>query len=631
MNYLRHGAVLGLVLLLTASNITFASAQVPDAFVPSTLYDEAELMPYPTLAGPLSLHAVGPSGEFNSSQEIESLSSGIAILNWTHTPGVELQYNTSGYQPECMEYAYFAENLSWDHAIQPTALNMSAYVQVNETGSFKTHQRSHMFSIQVWILGDEIQKREVGLVYSAEGSWCISRQIYPSDFHDAFDSLIQHPGSQVQLAIALIPSSSFMDYQGNYTGSVEVITREIHLSALYRTNPDAPFIRASTFNNTWRMGDSDRFVDSCLGRDGSMYILSHQSYSVYLPGDTLTQVNSGGEIVWRKSLNATDLLYWSRVIATSDEVFVFGSGYYDGKYNPVLVDVVSNDGTKSDVFSLDTTTTMNLGGIDISSDGYLYIGMYGSGTETNTLSKAALNGSILWVKQFGDGFHGAVTSVQVDESGNVYTFSQGQIIKWDSEGNQLWERQDSDYSSYDSNSLYVLRNGSSILVSSKLESSTITELDSQGNQAWSFTKQIRYTPHWREFFYITWMTESPSGLLYALYTTYGIHQSSFIAVMSRDGTQVENYTVSFGKQAFTSAGVPNYRRVYIADNDVMYLVGRTVNNDYQYSITLAIYGKAIGGPGDSQAALIATSSAAALLVGAVVYLEYYRKRKMTRL
>ncbi len=632
MNYLRNGAVLGLVVLLTFSGTTFASAQDSDAFVPGSMYDEVELMPYPTLAGPLSLHAVGPSGEFTSSQEAESESSGMAILNWTHTPGVELQYNTSGYYPICMEYASFAENFSWIQNVQPSALRVSGDIQIDEAGSFQTDSWSNMFDVRIWILGDAIQKHEIAGVSSVQGYQHFSMTIF--GYQDAFDELIQHPEDHLQLAVALVPNRNFMEYQGthpwmDYTGSVEVITREIHLSALYRTNPDLPHIRAATFNSTWRIGQSDDFVDSCIARDGSLYILSHQQFSNYIQGDTLTRVNSTGKTVRILSLSSPNLVTWNKVLASSNAVFLFGTYYY-GAQRIMTVDMVGENGTLSHAFNLNLTAVANVGGIDISPDGYLYIGTGGSGSgKINMLRKVSLDGTIQWERSFGDDRYGLVISVQTDGSGDVFTFSQGQITKWNSQGDQLWQLSNLDNSLSGAKSFFALRDGSSIIIASQLRNSTIALVSSEGSQEWAFSYQIQYAPDWIEALYIPWITESPSGVLYALFTTYDLHQSTIIVVLNRAGAQVGNFTASFGRETYSSAEVPNYRRVYFTDENLMYLVGRVVDEQNYHSLTLAIYGSEPITLGGLEVSLLFTSAATGVIVGVLVYLEHYRKGRTT--
>jgi hypothetical protein len=630
-DYQRNAAVLGLALLIVVSGLTMASAQVSDAFVPSSLYDEVELMPYPTLAGPVSLYAVGPSGEFTCSQEIESASSGSVILNWTHTPGVELHYDNSSYFPTCMEYAYFAENFSYSQNTQPAALKVSANLQIKETGSFLTDSWSNMFYVQIWLLGDTIQKDEVAYAYTTQGNQHFSVSTF--SYRDAFDALIQHPGSHLQFAIALVPTWYFIEYQGthpwmNYTGSVEVATREIHLTALCRKNPDLPHIRTSTFNNTWRLGESDNFVDSCVAGDSSLYILSHQQFSNYIQGDTITKIDSKGKQVWRKSLNSTNSMFWSRVLATSNSVFLVGTYYYNTE-QVVAVDTIAENGAQSHAFILNLTGDVYVGGIDISSDAYFYIVTSGIGSgKIDTLLKVSLDGSVLWTRQFGDDSYGYVSSVQIDASGNLFTFSQGQIIKWNTQGDELWELDNLGSLFNGAMSLYVLGDGSCILVASQLRNSTVACLDPQGDQQWSFANQIQYTPDWTEAFYVTWITESPSGLLYALYTTYDLHQSSIVVVMNRDGLQIENFTVSFGNATYLSANVPNYRRAYITANNAMYLVGRTVNEDNSYALTLSIYDAEPGTLGGPEVALLSTSVAAGVIVGVLVYLEHRNKHRM---
>ncbi len=589
-------------------------------------------MPYPTLNGPLSLRTVDPSGEFTCSQEFESASSGVAILNWTHAAGVELQYNTTPSYPVCLEYAYIAENISWGRNATPTVLKADAYIQIKETGSFQTVGWPDLFYIQLWILGATIQRHELVRAHQGQGYQHLPATVF--GYQGVYDAFAQHPESNLQLAVAIVPTSYFWEYSGNHpwmtdSGSVEVIVSEMHFEALYRKNADMPRIRTSKFNNTWKLGVSDSLVDSCMAADGSLYILSQQQYSSRLQTDTLTKINSKGEVIWTTNLNATNSATWKRVLATLYGVFLVGTiSYITGQI--IDVDTIGDNGAQSHAFNLNFTDVGYLGGMDIGPDGFLYVGTSHSGSgEINSLSKITRDGSIIWEEPFGDSYYGFVSSVQTDEIGNVFTFSQGQIIKWDSNGNQLWQLNSLDNSLPGTKSFYVLRDGSSIITALEFTNNTIVYLSPGRSRVWSFTAQIKYAPDWIAAFYIPSIAEGPSGLLYALYSTYNLHQSSIVVVMNREGAQVENFTASFGRP-FTYVGVPDYTRVYVTYDNELCLLGATPDENYDNSLTLAIYEGEPGVLGGTEVVLLSTSAATGVVLGALVYLEYYKKHRELR-
>lgn len=603
-----------------------ASAQVNYSFIANSLYDSEELLPSPTLDGQLIFHEVDNSDEFSYSLDVDSQGSTIAILNWSHTAGVLLDYNTTPTLPVCQEYIYLGQNISWNHDIVPTALNISITYQVNASGNFLGDNWPGMFEIQTWFMRpDGFQTITNRFYWGHRGFQTQYTLVDLSSIDTIFSPLCESIESQAFFAIALVPSWRFLDNFGEspwqfFNGSVVAQFKEIHLDTLYRESNSSLPVKQAFHSNTWRMGQSDRYHDSELGPDGNLYILTYQEMNGVPWGTTLTRINEDAEIVWQKSWNGTQAIFWRDLCISDSEVLMI-TDITTPTGTDILLASFSFDGQSIDTRTYDFLDYDYAGCIDIGPDNSIYLGLYTSTQlRRNYVVKIDNSIGIMWIEDFGRYQFDTVTSLEVDNRGNVFTRTDNVISKMDTNGSLLWELDGFN------TEIFVLADGSALLTSTAGGITNITEIDKDGTRVWSFKQEMRYTPTWREWFYVVDFFEHSNGLIYALYVTYGFHTSSIVGVLNRQGMQIENYTVAFADDVYSAIGVSRFRGIHISNENIIYLVGRVMDEDWNYDFTVSVFGGESMILGVPITTLVSTISAVATISVAIAYLQY-RKRE----
>ncbi len=619
----KSGRYACIVLCMLLFSFLPVSAQSEFAFIVEDLYDSEELMPYPILDdGPVHFQSAGTSNEFTCNNEQDADSSNIVVLNWTHIAGTYLEYNTTPSLAVCKEYAYFSQDISWNRDTMPTALNISLYYQVNGTGNFLLDSWPGMYEVQIWFIKHDGTTRVASKFYwGYSGYQYRSSLIDLSSIEEVFSSTSNLGEFQAQLAVVLIPSWRFLDDFGNqpwqyYNGSVVARFKEVHLDALYRESSNPPPIKEPVRKTNWKLGESDRFRDSDLGSDGDLYMITVQESNGVPWGTTLTRVNTLSQIVWQRSWNGTDAIFWRGISVTDSRIYLLGEVEGIPGSNAVL-SIYSLDGTYVDQWIFDFERFDFAVDIDSSADDYLYLGLYTNvREERNYIVKVDTEGIVYWMRSFGLYQYDTITSLQVDSQGNIITRTDQAIFKFNNNGTMLWEINELQ------NEVFVLDDDTAILTSSTGLTTNITRIDEDGNQLWTFKRQMRYTPSWSELFYASWFTEGADGLIYALYSTYGFHTSSIIVIFNREGEQLDNYTVAFANEAYSGIDVERYRRIHITEDNVLYLVGRVMDEDWYYEVTVGIYGAEPLIFGIPTTTFISTVTAVGMIAIAIIYLQF---------
>ncbi|MFW9979288.1 MAG: hypothetical protein ACFFEJ_14485 [Candidatus Thorarchaeota archaeon] len=618
----KSGMLAGIVVLIVLSCSIPVSTQSSYAFVIDSLYDSDELLPYPDLSGPLNYLEVGSSNEFSFSIEEDTDLSNIAVLNWTHFAGTYLEYDTTPSLPVCQEFVYFSQYFSWNHEVIPTALNVSLFYQVEASGNFLQDNWPGMFEVQVWLIMEDGTRRVANRFYWGHTGYQHHFSLIDlSSIDMVFTPLVNSEETQAQLAIALVPSWRFLDDFGQqpwqyYNGSVIARFREVHLDALYRESKEKPNVRAPIFNNTWKLGDSDRFQDSELDSNQDLYILTVQDYNGAPWGTTLTKVNRQSQILWQKSWNGTEAIFWRGLSVSSSRIYLIAE-VEASPGSDILVESYTLQGVFVEQITLDIMTFDFAAEIAVGPDDSIYLGTYTSvQMERNFLVK--LDSALIpqWTENFGSYQYDTIRSLQVDSQGNAYTRTDHTITKFGQNGSFEWE-----IDAFDKE-MFVCQDGSSIITSSTGWATNITMVSENGDSIWSFKSQFRYTPTWRELFYASWFAEGPDSLLYALYTTYGYHTSTIIVVFNMEGEQLENYTVAFSNIAYSGIDVPRFRRIHITEDNSIYVVGRIMDDDWNYEVTVSVFGAEPLILGIPSTTFISTTIGLSVVTIVIVFLQY---------
>lgn len=615
-----------IILLIPFSCCISVAAQSDHSFIVDSLYSSEEVSPDPYLDHSFSFHVAGQSSEFSYSIEQDSDLSNIAFLNWTHRAGTALEYDNEPNLPLCLEYVYLSQGIQWDHEVLPTALNISVDHQVNATGNFLEDNWPGMFEIQVWFITDENPRWVAARFYWGHYGFQERFSLIDlSSIEFAFAPFLEPESSEVKIAIALVPSWRFYDNFGSqpwqyYNGSVILQIRAIHVNALYRKSTTLPSVRTTLSNNTWRLGDSDRFQESEVGANQDLYLLSYQEANGNPSGTTLTRVNMWSEVIWQKSWNSSNAIFW-RDLATSGSRIYLISEIENQAGTDILVASYSYEGELMNEWTYDFETIDFAGQIDVGFDGSIYLGIYTTSTlKRNSLVKLDSTGDVKWIEPFGFSHFDIVNSLQTDKKGYIYTLTDSLISKFDTNGTIVWEMDGFN------KDIFVLQDGSVILTSSSGLIVNLTRVNQDGLIQWSFKSQFRYTPSWGELFYATSFSEGPNGLLYALYATYGYHSSSIVVILRSDGSQLENYTVAFSNEAYSGFDVPRFRKIHITEDNLIFLVGRIMDEDWKYEITISTFGAEELILGIPTTTFLSTISAVVAITLVVIVLQSSRSK-----
>ncbi len=211
-----------------------------------------------------------------------------------------------------------------------------------------------------------------------------------------------------------------------------------------------------------------------IGSDNSIYV-SDYTNSVLLDG----QINNGGKDIYVSKLNSNGSKQWIKLVGTSSDQIAYSSAidsenniYILGKSEIFPIPIIykfNSEGEQQWSKSYEKLTWSKPGGIDIGSDGSIYI--TGSTSynldltplertsgyrEDIFLSKLNSDGTEEWSKLFGSSTYEAHVKSEIADDGSIYIFGStngdlggqvynggihdGFISKFDSDGTEKWTK-----------------------------------------------------------------------------------------------------------------------------------------------------------------------------------------------
>ena len=622
--------VLVFILLIGATPV-FAQETAPDtAFIPSDLYDSKELLNNTELELPVECGISGDSGEFSYLQNQDA---GMVILSWTHVAGTVIEYNlTDSSFPHSLEYAYFYEEFSWNHDVTPTSANLSIVYNITTTGDFQNDFWPGMYEIWTWLVHPNGNWFRIENFYGGNdetfSQWIIMGN-WVTD--EVFQGLIEAgPMATSKLVIGLVPSRLFLsnfdsDPWREYNGSVLISFQKLNMNVFYRTENDFPTAGEPLYERSWRQGDSDRYRSSCITPEGYTYLLSMYDDDNLGHGTSLTKLDSRAEVVWRKTWNDTDTVFWYDVACYSNMVYLVGpTNDPRGGSNLFLMALDWNgDSIWSKEYDYDYSDYPRA--IEINDDGEIFIGFSSSDGqyyETNRLIKLDLEGLEIWEEEFGVYEWDDIIDMSSSKEGYIYTLTYFQLIQWNKDGEKQWDIQD--YTT----EMCVLSDSSVLAVQSFYTGRlNLTKFNSEGVKEWSQMIALRYTEDWYDYAQIRSMTQSPDGTIYLLLAMGGFHPGRVIIRMNQDGIQLENYTVAFSEELYMAYNVPQYMDIHISSNNIVYLCGRMLDDEWDYSVTVAVHGIEPLFFGSFGGTLLSTGIATTAIISTIVVWHFLQKNK----
>ncbi len=602
------------------------------AYIPTDLYDSMELLNNPDLEETVEFGISGDSGEFSYSQNQDG---GMVTLNWTHVADTELEYNLSKAPPNDMEFVYFSQGFTWDYDETPIALNLSLIYNITTTEDFHFYPVVGFYEIGIWFVHPNGDWLQINNFYGGEdqlfyqwniiGDWALE---------DIFQGLLEAEGNATsKLVVGLVPSIQFV-LEGStrwrvYTGSVLISFKEVSMNVIYRTANDLPTPEEPLYEISWKQGDRDEYLSSCITPEGYTYILSTYDYS---DGISLTKLDPQAEVVWRKTWNSTNTVFWDDIAYHNDIVYLVGPSEDQGGGTNIMVTALDRNGNHrwSKVFDYDFFDSPR--GIEISDDGEIYIGCssYDTGDhQSDHLIKLNLEGLHIWEREFGLYDWDEIIDLGISREGHIYTQTYDQIIQWNKYGERQWDIEDY------IEEMFVLSDGSVLAIKSPYyyypRHLNLTKYTSEGEIEWFQMLPLRNTEDWIDYLEIRSMTQGSDGIIYLLLAFDGFYPGQLIMRLNQDGTQLENYTVSISEDLRTLVDVPEYMDIHASSNNFVYLCGEFIHERIWWSSNASIiisildmeplFLDSFGGT------LLATGIATAAIIGTIVAWTLWPKKK----
>ena len=419
---------------------------------PESNFYDVQLMPDEYLSNPPTVITNGSSGEFSwlHHQAQDSSDYNHIDLTWSHTANTPLAFNDYEEDdefPQCWDNIRFVQTFDWHKLKVVYAANISIDFAVKTTGTFLEEETGpSMFKVYIWAI-------------SSSGDWAKpyeSSSPYPTEYLSYNDTSstwgwgsVFRNSENVTISIGIAPttnfrycsSGSYPEPWRNYNGEVEVSVRRISIRALVRDYSVTSSVYEPLAIGNW----TDGLGIDCKGltvANDNPYTVGMSSYAHDKSGHTVIYWNkTTGVPIWTSSFGGNS--DWGTAITSSGNYIYTTNMRYRGGIRLLKWDSSGNllwnqswSGINGSILSLTIANNESIyasGGETVfGSDGHI------SGFRA-ILVKSDLEGNITWSHIWDVEFVDFAYNVGADSNENVYTFGKSNIIKWDKDGEKIWE------------------------------------------------------------------------------------------------------------------------------------------------------------------------------------------------
>ncbi len=312
---------------------------------PGMVMEFFEIVDDPTFESPPEFAINGSSDDFTTSFHNSTGGDDYnrAILNWTHTANTSLDFRPppDNNYPECNDFVYLYQNLTWDYEVEPEDIYVKIELRVNFTGDFEpivSSEGEEMAKIHIWFI-------------DPSGFWCVidSFKVFHSNLFEEwipvsafevskiFQGMVENsagvqedPSDEFSICVGLAPSDSFRNYTSiepwrTYNGSVtlEMSHLEVHVAADIVENifEKLPVVT----NQTWvsRHNEYKQYYE--VASDNSVYgVTTSSSYEEGISQLSLVKWDPLANIVWNVTWNETRYAMGQGISIVDDYIYTTG-------------------------------------------------------------------------------------------------------------------------------------------------------------------------------------------------------------------------------------------------------------------------------------------------------------------
>ena len=569
---MRKSDVIVLMLLIMPLLMVDVVEGLSEGYVPAqgNPQETGELLPDPNLSIIPDVEIGQHSPEFRWNYYIPEQS---LDLIWTHTPGYPISFGYGYPYQECDEYARMWQEFTWEYNQTPVTLKVSASVQISCTGDFATQENGDdMFEIGFWIgLSDfssaypikSINDLSDGQSYDIE--FLLSNYEAQAFFMGSvmYGGIQTNPSDVYRLYVGLIPTTEFAGVYGGiweepwevYDGSVTATITHFSANALLEVEGQAPPLIVPKFNTTSLWNDTSRGLGiEAMGQD-SFVILDMSSGPYYFGQFSLGKMTSEHTPIWNQTLSSGDL-YGSPIMnmkVAGDSIFFLWANQ-TGNGGNIVLSKFDSEGTSiwnKSVTIYNNDIPMFL---DVAPTGMIYLlslSARGASTEAMELVYSLIQldsmGNQLWnetvitmsYEEWISSGYDLLLAKGIGCSGSdVYLGMIDSVLRYDSNGNQVWSRA-CDLTSFcndPSGGFYTC----TTLDDGEFR---LSRWNTAGSIVWNRSLSLDYALGWRDYPVLQRMEVGLSRQLYLVLDYMHIDPAISVARVSMSGEIISHDTI----------------------------------------------------------------------------------------
>ncbi len=443
--------LLSAVLLLLVTSAVPANATVQTASGHrSSGGSIVRLIDDPELRDTVNIVREGSRSDFGGQQMVnpENESDGIVVLHWYHS-GEELDWDqgwgAGSPLPPALDYVYFTKSFQWSQSVTPTRVDFQLTFSVSATGDFAgTTGQQLYYHLYLWLITGGTDWH---LVYKSSPPYDFDRPQMRTIALDAVQvnetfgaALKSADNPEITIALGLGPASSFRGLDTTTNGRVEFIIDQFRGEALVQTEDDdlSPTLTPAATVEFGLRNYTDVITSMTVdATDGSCYIAGATFIVAGKWLGFLAKVGPQGNLVWQRNLTTYGDMIPFSVIVQGQRVIVVGAVASLAYADSLFVSIWNGDGQEQSSWTRPTDPEISRITAAPLSDGSIVVVTAVMGSfPRSAVTRLSLTNETIWTAQYEND---ALTRMCVDENDNIYLVGNSHIVRFDSEGNKVWE------------------------------------------------------------------------------------------------------------------------------------------------------------------------------------------------